>query len=57
MLAHSRPLQLSGEEVRPLETLADHVAAALVSSRTLDLPLALKASRRVDAGILLPVRP
>jgi EAL domain-containing protein (putative c-di-GMP-specific phosphodiesterase class I)/putative methionine-R-sulfoxide reductase with GAF domain len=33
ILAHSRPLQLTGEEVRPLETLADHVASALVSRR------------------------
>jgi EAL domain-containing protein (putative c-di-GMP-specific phosphodiesterase class I) len=33
VLAHSRPLQLSGEEVRPLETLADHVASALASRR------------------------
>jgi GAF domain-containing protein len=32
VLAHSRPVQLSGEEIRPLEMLADHVAAALVSS-------------------------
>ena len=30
VLAHSRPLQLDGEEVRALETLADHVASALV---------------------------
>lgn len=33
VLAHSRPLPLSGEEVRPLETLADHVASALASRR------------------------
>jgi EAL domain-containing protein (putative c-di-GMP-specific phosphodiesterase class I) len=33
VLAHSRPLQLTGEEVRPLETLADHVASALASRR------------------------
>ncbi len=33
VLAHSRPLQMSGEEVRPLETLADHVASALASRR------------------------
>ena len=39
VLAHSRPLQLSGEEVRPLETLADHVASALASSTQVDLPL------------------
>jgi EAL domain-containing protein (putative c-di-GMP-specific phosphodiesterase class I)/putative methionine-R-sulfoxide reductase with GAF domain len=31
VLAHSRPVQLSGEEIRPLETLADHVASALSS--------------------------
>lgn len=30
VLAHSRPLQMSSEEVRPLETLADHAAATLV---------------------------
>jgi hypothetical protein len=34
VLAHSRPLQLSGDEVRPLETLADHVASVLLSSAT-----------------------
>jgi hypothetical protein len=38
VLAHSRPLQLSGEEVRPLETLADHVASALASRRRVALP-------------------
>ncbi len=32
VLAHSRPVQLSSEEIRPLEMLADHVASALVSS-------------------------
>lgn len=31
VLAHSRPMQLSGEEIRPLEMLADHVASALTS--------------------------
>ena len=31
VLAHSRPLQMTSEEVRPLETLADHVASALAS--------------------------
>jgi GAF domain-containing protein len=35
VLTHSRPLQLEGDEVRSLETLANHVAAALRSSRTL----------------------
>ena len=39
LLAHSRPVQLSSEEVRPLETLADHAAAALASRR----PSALNA--------------
>jgi EAL domain-containing protein (putative c-di-GMP-specific phosphodiesterase class I)/putative methionine-R-sulfoxide reductase with GAF domain len=39
VLAHSRPLQLSGEEIRPLETLADHVASALASSARVHLPL------------------
>jgi EAL domain-containing protein (putative c-di-GMP-specific phosphodiesterase class I) len=39
VLAHSRPLQLSGEEVRPLETLADHVASALAPGTRVDLPL------------------
>jgi EAL domain-containing protein (putative c-di-GMP-specific phosphodiesterase class I)/putative methionine-R-sulfoxide reductase with GAF domain len=38
VLAHSRPLQLNGEEVRPLETLADHVASALASRRRAELP-------------------
>jgi GAF domain-containing protein len=38
VLAHSRPLQLSGEEIRPLETLADHVASALAASRAVDIP-------------------
>jgi putative methionine-R-sulfoxide reductase with GAF domain len=38
VLAHSRPLQLTGEEVRPLETLADHVASALASRRRAELP-------------------
>jgi EAL domain-containing protein (putative c-di-GMP-specific phosphodiesterase class I)/putative methionine-R-sulfoxide reductase with GAF domain len=33
VLAHSRPVQLSGEEIRPLEMLADHVASALTSAR------------------------
>ncbi len=32
VLAHSRPVQLTSEEIRPLEMLADHVASALVSS-------------------------
>jgi len=32
LLAHSRPVQLVCEEIRPLEMLADHVASALVSS-------------------------
>ncbi len=31
VLAHSRPLQLDGEEVRSLEMLADHAASALAS--------------------------
>jgi EAL domain-containing protein (putative c-di-GMP-specific phosphodiesterase class I)/putative methionine-R-sulfoxide reductase with GAF domain len=31
VLAHSRPMRLSSEEVRPLETLADHAAAVLAS--------------------------
>jgi EAL domain-containing protein (putative c-di-GMP-specific phosphodiesterase class I)/putative methionine-R-sulfoxide reductase with GAF domain len=39
VLAHSRPLQLSGEEVRPLEMLADHLAAVLVSSAPAISPL------------------
>jgi len=34
VLAHSKPLQLDGEEVRALELLADHVASALVSVGT-----------------------
>ncbi|MGD0311144.1 MAG: EAL domain-containing protein [Acidimicrobiales bacterium] len=38
VLAHSRPLQLSGEEVRPLETLADHVASAMASRRRAQVP-------------------
>jgi putative methionine-R-sulfoxide reductase with GAF domain len=33
VLAHSRPLPLDSEEVRSLETLADHLASALVSTR------------------------
>ena len=32
VLAHSRPVQLTSEQIRPLEMLADHVASALVSS-------------------------
>ena len=39
VLAHSRPLQLQGEEVRALEMLADHMASALASSRHLKLPI------------------
>jgi EAL domain-containing protein (putative c-di-GMP-specific phosphodiesterase class I)/putative methionine-R-sulfoxide reductase with GAF domain len=39
VLAHSRPLQLSGGDVRPLETLADHVASALASSTQVEVPL------------------
>ena len=31
VMAHSKPLQLDGEEVRALELLADHAASALVS--------------------------
>jgi EAL domain-containing protein (putative c-di-GMP-specific phosphodiesterase class I)/putative methionine-R-sulfoxide reductase with GAF domain len=38
VLAHSRPLQLGGAEVRPLETLTDHVAAALAGRRRAALP-------------------
>ncbi len=33
VLAHSRPRQLDGEDIRALETLADHVASALASTR------------------------
>ncbi len=40
VLAHSRPLQLSGEEVRPLETLTDHVASALAGRRRMAFPAA-----------------
>jgi putative methionine-R-sulfoxide reductase with GAF domain len=32
ILAHSRPLRLTGDRVEPLELLADHVAAVLVTS-------------------------
>ena len=39
VLAHSRPLQLNGEEIRPLETLADHMASALASGTKVALPL------------------
>jgi putative methionine-R-sulfoxide reductase with GAF domain len=39
VLAHSRPLQLDGEEIRALETLVDHVASALASSRHTKLPI------------------
>jgi EAL domain-containing protein (putative c-di-GMP-specific phosphodiesterase class I)/putative methionine-R-sulfoxide reductase with GAF domain len=38
ILTHSRPLQLEGDEVRSLETLANHVASTLRSSRTLSPP-------------------
>ena len=31
VLAHSRPVQLTGEDIRPLEMLADHLASALTS--------------------------
>jgi GAF domain len=34
VLTHSRPLQLEGDEVRWLETLANHVASTLRSSRS-----------------------
>jgi EAL domain-containing protein (putative c-di-GMP-specific phosphodiesterase class I)/putative methionine-R-sulfoxide reductase with GAF domain len=37
VLAHSRPVQLSSEEIRPLEMLADHVASALVSTGRLEI--------------------
>ncbi len=51
VLAHSRPVQLSSEEIRPLEMLADHVAAALVSSRTFGvLPALLTPVDRVDGS-------
>jgi EAL domain-containing protein (putative c-di-GMP-specific phosphodiesterase class I)/putative methionine-R-sulfoxide reductase with GAF domain len=32
VLAHTRPTPLTSEDIRPLEKLADHVAAAMVSS-------------------------
>jgi EAL domain-containing protein (putative c-di-GMP-specific phosphodiesterase class I)/putative methionine-R-sulfoxide reductase with GAF domain len=61
VLAHSRPLQLSGEEVRPLETLADHVASALASRRRAVLPSsppAVRWDRRTprSSGDPLPTR-
>ena len=45
VLAHSRPFQLTGEEVRPLETLADHAASALASRRRAVLPSPLMVRR------------
>jgi EAL domain-containing protein (putative c-di-GMP-specific phosphodiesterase class I)/putative methionine-R-sulfoxide reductase with GAF domain len=36
VLAHSRPLQLSGGDVRPLEMLSGHVASVLASSRYIE---------------------
>ena len=52
VLAHSRPLQLSGEEVRPLEMLADHVAAVLVSSTPVisPVPTDRRSNRSVWTG-------
>ncbi len=56
VLAHSRPMQLSSEEVRPLETLADHAAAALASRRASTLHMTSPPSwdgtveRRRDGG-------
>jgi GAF domain-containing protein len=41
VLAHSRPLQLDGEEVRALELLADHVASVLASVGSCRLPAPL----------------
>ena len=58
VLAHSRPLQLSGEEVRPLETLTDHVASALASRRRVELPTSsVRWERRAPRqGGSLPTR-
>ncbi len=58
VLAHSRPLQLSGEEVRPLETLTDHVASALASRRRVELPApSVRWERRAPSqGGSLPSR-
>ena len=36
VLAHSRPLRLTGDRVEPLELLADHVAAVLDPRRSSD---------------------
>ena len=66
VLAHSRPLQLDGEEVRPLETLADHVASALASSRHTELPhparpvgprVARRRGRSLASALGAPGRP
>jgi EAL domain-containing protein (putative c-di-GMP-specific phosphodiesterase class I)/putative methionine-R-sulfoxide reductase with GAF domain len=46
VLTHSRPLQLEGNEVRPLESLANQVASTLRSSRTSSSP----AEPRTEAG-------
>jgi EAL domain-containing protein (putative c-di-GMP-specific phosphodiesterase class I)/putative methionine-R-sulfoxide reductase with GAF domain len=58
VLAHSRPLQLSGEEVRPLETLTDHVASALASRRRVELltPSVRWERRAPRQGGSLPTR-
>jgi len=55
VLAHSRPLQLGGEEVRPLETLADHVASALASRRRVALPAPPVRWERRSSGECSPL--
>jgi EAL domain-containing protein (putative c-di-GMP-specific phosphodiesterase class I) len=45
VLAHSRPVQLDGDEIAPLEMLADHIASALASRRPEDAARP-RASRR-----------
>jgi EAL domain-containing protein (putative c-di-GMP-specific phosphodiesterase class I)/putative methionine-R-sulfoxide reductase with GAF domain len=46
VLAHSRPFQLTGEEVRPLETLADHAASVLAARRRAPVPSLSSTVRR-----------
>lgn len=59
VLAHSRPMQLDSEDVRPLETLADHAAAVLASRDHVTIDAAtewdgLVERRRSSASIPAP---
>ncbi len=54
IVAHSRPLQLTGDRVEPLELLADHAAAVLQTWLAADAAPASSEMRRTRFGISRP---